>query len=144
MGSVAGHQVILRQEQRRGSLVEGGQGSVAGRSRNVARFGRQVRDDCLVGSRVGVGDLRLNGLVERQGFDLVGTRVVAVLYVIVRDADVPDGAEVEDGVVARVNLLRGGLVGGIVHVGGRLLGLGHGLAQRHVDGALAPEIGFAL
>ena len=35
-------------------------------------------------------------------------------------------------------------IGGVVLVLGHLLGLGHGLARRDVDGALAPEVPLAL
>ena len=37
----------------------------------------------------------------------------------------------------------GNLVGSVIHVVCRLLGLGHSLSQRGVDGALTPEVALA-
>ena len=71
------------------------------------RFRLEISHDGLVGRRAGLGDLWLDGLVERQGLYLMSPQsvVVAGLRVIIHPADVPDGAEVEDGVKPREDLL---------------------------------------
>ena len=73
----------------------------------------------------------------------MGTMVLAVRHVLLRDADVPDGSEVEDGVEAGEHLLRSSIASCGVAVLGRLTHPFKGLAQWDINGAFPSEIGLA-
>ena len=116
-----------------------------GSSRDLARLAREVSDDRRIGSRVSLGNIGLDGLVERQSFDLVGTQSVAVAGpgVIRYPTHVPDGAEVEDGVEAGVDVVDSRLHGSGVAVVGGLPGPIHCFPEGDVNGALPAEVALA-
>ena len=139
-----GDQVASLQAEVGGDAIQCRQGRVTGGDVYRARLARDEGHDCLVRRGIGLGNVGLDGLVEGKRFYLVSPQGVAVasLRVIVHPSDVPDGAEVEDGVEATEDFLGRSLQSVRVHVVRRLPRSVHGLAQRDVNGALLSEVAF--